>query len=80
MPTTNRQPSFRYQKEGVQIAMWHSPFGLVDPGSVKVKITLENYNNKTKKFQKSDYWTLEGLVALEEGMKELELHLSAVLA
>jgi len=79
MPTT-RQPSFRYQKEGVQIAMWHSPFGFVDPGSVKVKITHESFNNKTKKFQKSDYWTLDALEALEEGLKELELHLTEVLA
>ncbi len=78
--TTTRQPSFRYQKNGVQLAMWHSPFGFVDPGSVKVKITHEAFNHKTKKFQPSNYWTLEALESLEEGMQELEAYLTEVMA
>jgi len=78
--TTTRQPSFKYQKDGVQIAMWHSPFGYVDADSVKVKITHEAFNHKTKKFQASNYWSMDALEALEEGLKELELYLTGVLA
>lgn len=72
-------PSFKYQKEGVQIAMWHSAYGFIDPANVKIKITLESFNHRTKKFQTSNYWSLDAIAVLEEGLKELDAYLTGVM-
>ncbi len=71
---TIRKPNFSYHKEGVHIAMWHSPF-VIDITEVKVKITVTTHNKKLKKFVVTNYWTQDQLDILREGLNELELYI-----
>lgn len=76
MPTTKhiRKPNFTYHKDGVHIAMWHSPY-ILDITEVKVKITATSYNKKLKKFVVTNYWRQDQLDVLREGLDELEVYI-----
>ena len=71
---TKRQPDFTYHKDGVHIAMWHSPY-ILDITEVKVKITATSYNKRQKKFLVTNYWRQDQLDVLREGLDELEVYI-----
>jgi len=77
---TVRKPNFSFHKDGLHIAMWHSDFGLIDPSSIRVKVTVNRYNKKTKKVQVTNLWSLEHFDAFEVGKALLEKYIASVVA